>query len=335
MKKGKVQHFRSVDFFAGVGGIRLGLEKAGFETVFSNDFDPFCKVTFDLNSDLKQTTKDIRLIKGSELPSFELFAGGFPCQAFSVAGYREGFNDKQGRGNLFFEILRIIDEANKKPSVVFLENVKNLLGHDGGRTFSIIKKELQSFGYYVTERVLNSMSFGNVPQTRERIYIIGFNDIAAFNRFDWPAPVKLSKNFIDILENDPDKRFYYKGKPLHKQLEPYITKDDTIYQWRRKYVRENKKGVCPTLTANMGTGGHNVPIILEKRGIRKLTPRECFSLQGFPRSFRLPDSLADCHLYKQAGNSVSVPVIEAIGRNIFSALNGKNLKKGQLALNLA
>ena len=326
---------RTADFFAGVGGVRLGLEQAVFETIFSNDFDRFCKITYDLNSKLvKQTLEDIRNIKGSDIPDFDLLAGGFPCQAFSVAGYRDGFQDKKGRGNLFFEILRIIDEKRKKPSIVFLENVKNLLGHDSGNTYRVIKRDLESFGYSVTERVLNSMYHGGIPQTRERVYIIGFRDSEAFYRFDWPEALQLKTSFKELLENNVDGRFYYNDKPLFKRLKDYVIDADTVYQWRRKYVRENKKRVCPTLTANMGTGGHNVPIIKDSCGIRKLTPTECFRLQAFPRTFKLPKELADCHLYKQAGNSVTVSVIRSIAENIRSSVEGVNLRRGQLELQI-
>jgi DNA (cytosine-5)-methyltransferase 1 len=326
---------RTADFFAGVGGVRLGLEQAGFKNVFSNDFDKFCKITYDLNSrQVKQTLADIRNIKGSDIPDFDLLAGGFPCQAFSVAGYRDGFEDKKGRGNLFFEILRIIDEKKKKPEIIFLENVKNLIGHDSGNTYKIIKRDLESFGYAVTERVLNSMHYGKIPQTRERVYIIGFKHSETFHRFEWPEPATLDITFHDCLEKEVDSRFYYNNKPLYHRLRESILNKDTVYQWRRKYVRENKKRVCPTLTANMGTGGHNVPIIKDSFGIRKLTPSECFRLQAFPRSFKLPPELADCHLYKQAGNSVTVSVIRSIAENIRKAVEGVNLKRGQLELQI-
>ena len=319
--------YRTADFFAGVGGVRLGFEKAGFETVFSNDFDPYCKVTFDFNSkNIKQTCADIRTLSARKIPEFDILAGGFPCQAFSVAGYRQGFRDGQGRGNLFFELARIIEEAKSPPRAVFLENVKNLLGHDNGKTYKVVKQTLELLGYHVTEAVLNSMDYGNVPQTRERIFIVGFLSPDAFANFDWPQKVKLTKCFRDLLQTGkiPDK-YYYNGKPLYAKLRKDVTKESTVYQWRRKYVRENKKGVCPTLTANMGTGGHNVPIILDGSGIRKFTPRECFQLQAFPPRFKLPE-MADSRLYKQAGNSVTVSVIHRIATNIKSALDGRSLK---------
>ncbi|WKZ26824.1 MAG: DNA cytosine methyltransferase [Candidatus Paceibacterota bacterium] len=311
--------YKTVDLFAGVGGIRLGFEKVGFETVFANDFEPQCKDTYDLNFDTsKLVVEDIRKIGIEDLPEFDFLLGGFPCQAFSIAGYRQGFGDEKGRGNLFFDIARMLEA--RKPTGFLLENVKNLMGHDKGRTFKIIKETLEGLGYHVHAKVLNTMEYGNIPQNRERIYIVGFRDKKHFERFEYPKPVKLAVSVTDMLEDEVDKKYYYNGKPLFPRLKDDVKKEGTVYQWRRKYVRENKSGVCPTLTANMGTGGHNVPIIKDKKGIRKLTPLECFRIQGFPKHYKLPE-LADSALYKQAGNSVSVPVIEAVAKEMLNAVS--------------
>ncbi len=182
-----------------------------------------------------------------------------------------------------------------------------------------ILSSLQKLGYFVKYKVLNSMQYGNIPQNRERIYIVGFLDEELYNKFDFKAPINLETKLTDIIDRDvSDKYFYNSSKFKHfKELEKNVTNKDTIYQWRIKYVRENKSNVCPTLTANMGTGGHNVPIILTTKGIRKLTPTECFRFQGFPKSFKLLN-ISDTHLYKQAGNSVSVPVIRRIAECIFN-----------------
>lgn len=324
---------RTIDLFAGIGGIRLGFEKAGFETVFANDFDKNCKVTYDLNFD-KPTlfVENIRNINSQDLPNYDLLLGGFPCQAFSVAGYMQGFNDEKGRGNLFFEIARILKDT--KPMGFLLENVKNLQNHDNGRTFNIIIETLNQLGYFVKARVLNSMNYGNVPQTRERVYIVGFLDKEKTMAFDWPAQILLTKKFLDLLEREVDEKYYYNGKPLFEKLKNYSISEGSVYQWRRKYVRQNKKGVCPTLTANMGTGGHNVPIIKDAKGIRKLTPKECFRIQGFPNNFKLPTTLSDSALYMQAGNSVTVPVIEAIANNIKRALEGIRINEVQMKLDV-
>jgi len=326
MKEG----FRTLDLFAGVGGIRLGFEKAGFRTIFANDFDKTCKDTYDLNfSEPKLTIEDINKLDIKSIPKFDILLGGFPCQAFSVAGYRKGFKDEKGRGNLFFRIAEILEE--RKPTAFLLENVKNLKGHDKGKTFKIIKETLEKLGYHIKSKVLNSMEYGNIPQNRERIFIVGFLDKKKAEAFDFPKSIKLTKNFRQFTANEADDKYYYNDKPLYERIKNDINSEYTIYQWRRKYVRANKKGVCPTLTANMGLGGHNVPIIKNHKGIRKLTPRECFLLQGFPKSFKLPD-LADSKLYHQAGNSVVVPVIQRIAENIKIVLDGGRINP-QTSLN--
>lgn len=310
-----------IDLFAGIGGIKTGFEKTGFDCVFSNDFDKNAKITFDLNFSEKMVLGDIQKVNAKDIPDFDVLCGGFPCQPFSIAGYRQGFKDEDGRGNLFFDIVKILKE--KKPKAFLLENVKNLENHDKGHTMSVIEKSLKTreLGYRVSYKVLNTMEYGNLPQNRERIYIVGFLDQEAFDKFEFPKKMKLTKTIHDCLENKKiDDKYYYNDKPLYDKLKDDVIKKDTVYQWRRKYVRENKNKVCPTLTANMGMGGHNVPIILDSKGIRKLTPRECANFQGFPKSYKLSD-IADSHLYKQFGNSVSIPVIKRVAKNIYKALN--------------
>ena len=318
MKEG----YKTLDLFAGVGGIRLGFERAGFKTVFANDFDKTCKDTYDLNfSEPKLTIKDIWKVDTKDIPEFNILLGGFPCQAFSIAGYQKGFKDEE-KGNLFFRIAEILEE--RKPTAFLLENVKNLKGHDKGKTFKVIKETLEKLGYHIKSEVLNSMAHGNVPQNRERIFIVGFLDKEKTEAFDFPNEIPLTKNFRQFTANEVEDKYYYNNKPLYKRIKDDINSELTVYQWRRKYVRANKKGVCPTLTANMGLGGHNVPIIKNHKGIRKLTPKECFLLQGFPESFKLPE-LADNKLYHQAGNSVTVSVIQRIAENMMRVLNGEKI----------
>ena len=315
----KTKHgFKTIDLFAGVGGIRMGFENAGFKTVFANDFDAPCKQTYDLNfKDSKLVVEDIRKIGIDDLPPFDFLLGGFPCQAFSIAGYRKGFDDPKNRGNLFFDIAKIIKAKN--PEGFMLENVKNLKSHDGGNTFKVIEETLRDLGYFVKSKVLNTMEYGNVPQNRERIYIVGFKNKDYSDKFVFPEPVKLTIKITDLLENNVPEKYYYNGKPLFERIKKDVKEEGRVYQWRRQYVRENKSGVCPTLTANMGTGGHNVPIIKDKKGIRKLTPLECFRIQGFPKNYILPN-IADSALYKQAGNSVSIPVVEAVAKQMMKAM---------------
>ena len=313
---------RLAGFFAGTGGVELGFEQAGFETVFANEWDKFAGVTYQANHSGEFLLGDVNSIEASSLPVFDVLTGGFPCQAFSIAGYRKGFQDEKGRGNLFFKLAEFIDE--RKPEVVFLENVKNLVTHDKGNTFKVILDTLSKLGYHVKWQVLNAKDYGNVPQGRERIYIVGFKDEEACERFAFPEPVKLTVKVKDCVDfnSKVDAKYYY-SKAKYGYMYPMLDEVDAegvVYQWRRKYVRANKSGVCPTLTANMGTGGHNVPLVKTKHGVRKLTPRECFNIMGFPKTFKLPEGMSDAQLYKQAGNAVVPPVIKRIADNISKAL---------------
>lgn len=312
------KNIKTIDLFAGIGGVRIAFEKAGFNTVFANDFDAKCAATYDANfKDTKLTVKDITKIKTKDLPNFDILLGGFPCQPFSIAGARMGMDDE--RGTLFFEIAKILKE--RKPVGFFLENVKNLTGHNFGRTFEVILKRLDQLGYDVKYAVLNSMEYGNVPQNRERVYIVGFlKETNLIKNFKFPDLMQLKVSISDILDTEVPEIYYYNDKPLFEKLKHFSFKENTVYQWRRKYVRENKRGVSPTLTANMGTGGHNVPLVKDRKGIRKLTPRECARLQGFPDSYKFP-KIADSFLYKQVGNSVSIPVVYRIAKNMMTALS--------------
>jgi len=312
-----------VSLFSGVGGIDLAFEQAGFSTIFANDIDePACK-TFSRNFTTPIVCDDIKNIKEDEIPDCDCLVAGFPCQAFSIAGYRKGFEDT--RGTLFFEIARII--RKKKPQVVFLENVKNLVAHDNGKTFEVILNTLHEIGYHVRYMVLNACEYGNIPQNRERIYIVGFLNEDYANKFYFPQPIGLTNKLKDEIdfENKVDDKYYYTREKYPRIVEEMdkFNNQDTLYQWRRQYVRQNKSNMSPTLTANMGTGGHNVPLVITKYGIRKLTPKECFNLQGFPSNYELPN-ISTAQLYKQAGNSVCVTVIERIAENIFRILNNKD-----------
>lgn len=303
----------------------------------------------------------------------DVLLGGFPCQAFSIAGEQKGFEDD--RGNLFLSIINLINQLqskygtdgekgiNGKPRILFLENVKNLKGHDNGRTYQVIKGELEKTGYIIKEHVLNTMEYSDLPQNRERIYIIGFlykEDAEKFTLFDNISEHKKNKTLEDRKEDikkiidytttkETHEKYYYtkekypnyflteeeykqllaeKRKVERVNLDEQINEMYQFYQVRRgMYVRKNMSGVCPTLTANMGTGGHNVPLIKVTDGIRKLTPTEAFKLQGFPvgNGYRLPIEYkrkvySDSHLYKQAGNAVSVPVIEFLAEEILKVL---------------
>lgn len=310
-------------FFAGVGGIDIGFEETGhFKTIYANEIDPYPVKTYELNSYIKVDNRSIEDVKTEEIPDFDIMLAGFPCTDISVAGYRKGLFNEDGsytRSGLFFELIRIIH--NKKPRVVFLENVKNLIGHNEGKTLQIVLESLKNEGYICKYRVMNACEYGNTPQNRERIYILGFRNKEDYDKFEFPKKIKLTRKINDIIDFDErqDDRYYYtKGKfkgNVYEQLVSAMDDESTVYQWRRKYVRKNKSNLVPTLTANMGGGGHNVPLVKTKYGIRKLTPHECFNAQGFPEDFKLPD-MAESRLYKQAGNSVCVEVIRRIAEKL-------------------
>ncbi|MHC2832097.1 DNA (cytosine-5-)-methyltransferase [Bacillus sp. F9_6S_D1_P_5] len=323
--------------FAGIGGTCLGFQQAGAEIVWANEVDHNASITYRhfWKGEYLQEA-DVTEVDKTTIPQLDILIGGFPCQAFSIAGYRKGFEDE--RGNMFFQILDVIDAQEKmygtKPKAIMLENVKNLKGHDKGNTFKVIKECLEEQGYTIKAKVLNSMEYGNVPQNRERIYIVGFLENELTAKFDFPAPIPLTNTLNTVINRNSSindekyKAFYYLPEKVsfYNELQEGMTSHDTVYQWRRVYVRENKNNVCPTLTANMGTGGHNVPLILDnENNIRKLTPKECLLLQGFPKELTLPEGMANSHLYKQAGNSVTVPVIRRIADNIIKVLRGNEL----------
>jgi len=306
--------------YAGVGGICLGFKNLGFKIQWANEYDKNACITYRQNFNHQLYEGDVMDLDVTTVEKIDVLTAGFPCQPFSVAGYRKGFEDN--RGNHFFRILDFVDTL--RPKVIFLENVKNLVGHDHGNTFKVIKSELKKRRYTFNAKVLNTKDFGNIPHNRERIFIVAFNqDYLASDEdhFEFPEKEQLTNTIKDVLSKEKvDEKFYYReDKYMFNRLQDAMKKDDTIYQFRRQYVRENKSNVCPTLTANMGTGGHNVPLVKTKHGFRKLTPRECFSFQGFSEQFELPN-IAPSHLYKQAGNSVSVSVIERIARHILEVL---------------
>jgi len=314
--------FTFIDLFCGIGGFRLALQNNGGNCLFSSDIDPYVKDVYESNFGEAPFGDITKTKTRSYIPKkFDVLCAGFPCQAFSIAGYQKGFSDT--RGTLFFELENIIKKH--KPKAVFLENVKNLVSHDKGNTFKVIIDTLENkLKYKVYHKVLNSMEYANIPQNRERIFIVAFDpkQVPNYTNFNFPEKIKLTKTIDDILEKDKkDDCFYYSSDhQYYPELEKIVSRKDTVYQWRRVYVRENKSNVCPTLTANMGTGGHNVPIIKDDFGIRKLTPRECFAFQGYPVDKFILPKLANSKLYKQAGNSVTMPLIERIGNEIVKVL---------------
>lgn len=319
---------RTIDLFAGIGGIRKGFEQTGkFETVFANDFDPYCKMTYDHNfSFTKLTLKDIRdlHVAEDEVPEFEVLLAGFPCQPFSVGGFRQGLEDEKGRGKMFFEIVRLMEEARniygKIPRSFLLENVKALQTHNNGETYQEIARTLMGLGYIVEARVYNSLDFG-VAQHRERLYIIGFRELDDYLKFRWPEPKASSQRITvqAILEAEVAEKYYYHDRPIYEKIRTELTNQQLVYTYRRNYLRATPGGWAPTLVASMGTGGYNVPLIRDSYGIRQLTPCECARLQGYD-DLKFPAALIDGHRYKQIGNSVTIPVIRELAEALAKAL---------------
>ena len=307
---------RIVDLFAGTGGFSKALEKFNFKSVFANDMIKSSNDIYKLNlPHTKFVLEDLHKINVEDIPPHDILCGGFPCQPFSIAGKREGFDDE--RSNVFWKILEIIKFHN--PEIIILENVKNLKTHDSGNTYKTIEENLVKLGYHVKSNILDTSKITCIPHHRERIYIVCFKDKVKFDKFTLEFPVIKNKNIQEFLEIDIPEKYYYKPTlKVYETIKLGVVKHITnniLYQYRRHYIRENKSNKCPTLTANMGGGGHNVPLLLDDKGIRKLTPRECFNLQGFPPDYKLP-KLADSLLYKLAGNAISIPVVELISEKI-------------------
>lgn len=307
-KKNKPSKFKMIDLFAGIGGIRLGFEAFGGESVFSSEWDQHAQKTYQANFD-EIPYGDITKIKPEEIPNFDILLAGFPCQPFSQAGLGKGFSDT--RGTLFFNIAEIVD--HHRPKVVFLENVKRFKTHDNGNTFKVIENILKNMGYEIHAKVLNAKDFG-VPQNRERIYIIGF---LGQTNFKFPEKSKNKKILGDILEEEVD---------------PKYTISDRLWaghQRRKKEHREKGNGFgyslfdknseyTSTISARYYKDGSEILIAQNKKNPRKLTPREAARLQGFPEDFVIP--VSDNQAYKQFGNSVAVPVIKALAKRVINEM---------------
>jgi DNA (cytosine-5)-methyltransferase 1 len=305
-----------VDLFCGTGAFSYAFHQTDkVDTIFANDMLDSSEEIFNLNNVIRLTKQNLIDVKDIDIPKSDILTGGFSCQPFSIAGLQKGFDDE--RSNVFWKILSVIKTNN--PNIVILENVKNLQSHDNGKTFKIIIENLEKLEYYIKYSILNTSKITGIPQNRERIYIVCFKDKNMCDNFNFDFPEIKLKSVVDFLEKDIDDKYYYTNSTIiYNELKKNVINHistNTIYQYRRYYVRENKNNVCPTLTANMGSGGHNVPIILDDKGIRKLTPRECFNLQGFPIDYKLP-LMSTSKLYCLAGNAVSVPVVALIANRL-------------------
>lgn len=310
---------RVCSLFSGIGGIDLGFMQAGYDIVWANENDHDAATTYRNNfSDITLVEKDIRVIDVDCIPDFDVLVAGFPCQPFSIAGKQKGFNDS--RGNLFFEIARVL--YKKKPPIVFLENVANLREHDDGKTFLVIYNTLAQLGYYVSYKVMDSYDYGNIPQNRKRIYIVAFLDYNASRDFSFPLPIPCDKVLNDILDRrikQNDIYYYTPNSFYFEELLRIVTDKSAMYKIRDTGVTNHRYYICPTLTANMGTFPDRVPVILDDYGIRRLTPAECLALMGFPETFKFANISLNS-AYKQCGNSVVVPVIRRLAKQISAVL---------------
>lgn len=334
-----MKQLKSIDLFAGIGGIRLGFDRAfdkKIKTVFVSEWDEHAQKTYRANfHDDFEIAGDITRIDEKDIPPFDICLAGFPCQAFSLAGQRKGFDDNYKglcRGTLFMDVARICEYH--KPKVIFCENVKGLVIHDNGRTLQIIKKTFSNLGYKVftnNDLTLNSKNFG-VPQNRERIYIIAFRNDIAPDKFEFPQGTDNTKRLKNIIEEHPVSAKYYLSDVYVETLRRHKARHEAkgngfgyeIRSWddiagaivcggmgrERNLIIDHRQTDLTPVTHIKGE--------VNKEGIRKMTPREWARLQGFPDDFILP--LADVHLYKQFGNSVTVNVIEAIAKKIKEVL---------------
>lgn len=304
--------------FSGIGGIDLGFEQSGFEIAWANDFDAAACKTYRNNFPSTILIEDdVRNINPCALSDIDVLVAGFPCQPFSVMGYRRGFNDP--RGNLLFEIARFIDV--KRPKVVFLENVKNLMEHDNGKTFLVIYNALAQFGYSVKYKVINATDV-NIPQNRARIFIVAFRDIEDCDKFSFPQYTPLEATIDDVIDRSikHDNIYYYGSESRYfKELNAKIVDKTGIYRIDDSGIATRKWEICPTLKANMGTYHDRVPIIRDDFGIRMLTPMECLAFQGYPKKYTFKGvSLKSA--YKQCGNTVCVPIIKNIAAKLFELM---------------
>lgn len=309
-KENTINHpkFKMIDLFAGIGGIRLGFESIGGESVFSSEWDKFAQDTYKEN--FKEIPYgDITQIEPEQIPAFDVLLAGFPCQPFSQAGKKLGLADT--RGTLFFDIARIVE--HHRPSVVFLENVKRFKSHDQGRTFETIKTVLEGLGYEIYAQVLNAKDFG-VPQNRERIYIIGF---LGKTEFAFPTPPKIKTKLGDILEKKVDDKYTLSDKLWGGHQRRKKEHAEKGYGFGYSLFNNNSK-YTSTISARYYKDGSEILVEQKGKNPRKLTPREAARLQGFPDDFIIP--VSDNQAYKQFGNSVAVPVIKAIALEIEKAL---------------
>lgn len=304
-----------VSLFAGIGGICLGFKQAGFEIIWANEKDRSACLTYRHNFGNDYLIEgDIRNISEAHIPHADILAAGFPCQSFSAAGAGRGFSDP--RGTLFFEVIRVAKAI--QPRAIFLENVENLMEHDNGRTFQTIYSSLVELGYIIRYQAMATHEYANIPQTRRRIYIVAFADLALSDRFRFPEPIPLTSGAMEWLKLDerkPDIYYYSEDTPFDKYIRDTVTDSRYIYRVFNGAARKLTNCKCPTLTASMSTP-RNAAVLRDNFGVRRLTLKESLKFQGFPAGFYFPNTIKIHDAYKQIGNSVTVPVICEIAKQI-------------------
>ena len=321
--------FTFIDLFAGIGGTRLGFEVVGGECVFSSEWDKFAQQTYAANHG-ETPTGDIHKVAISDIPSHDILVAGFPCQPFSLAGVsklnalgrRSGFENPE-QGNLFFKIAEVLDFH--RPRAFLLENVKNLKSHDQGRTFEVITSTLRDLGYEPRPMVIDAAAV--VPQHRERVYIVGFRDREDDERFSFPSIPSDTPRLADILEDSVADKYTLSDK-LWSYLQGYAEKHRAAGNGFG-FGLPDLDGVSRTLSARYHKDGSEILIRQDGANPRRLTPRECARLMGFPETFTIP--VSDTQAYRQFGNSVVAPVIERVARAMMSAMNISPPEQGGLA----
>jgi DNA (cytosine-5)-methyltransferase 1 len=321
--------------FSGIGGFCLGFEPAGIKTKWAIESDQYAAKTYSHNlKDVRIIVEDIRSVDvlAKSIEPVDVLTAGFPCQSFSQAGERKGFEDP--RGKLFYEVIRIIKELkDKKPAIIVLENAPYLRSGDGGGWFIQVSKEIKKAGYWFRDSncvELDTFDFTNLPQRRKRLFMVGLStEIFSNGKFNFPTQKNTSekqlKNFIAFDGSLEDDTYYLNDENKYYKMITEKTEDKyCIYQLRKFLVRVKSPDECPTLTANMGLGGHNVPFIHDSKGLRKLTEYECLRLQGFPAGFTFPDDVPKARRYVQIGNSVSVPIANLLAKGVVEKFKTEN-----------
>lgn len=317
-----MKDFTFIDLFAGIGGFRLAMQGAGGRCVFSSEIDNYARKTYEANFG-EVPFGDIKEINAEDVPDHDVLCAGFPCQPFSVAGGKEGFSDKKGRGNLFFDVLRIAEKKN--PKAILLENVSNLEAHDGGRTLKVIVSSLETIGYKVFFKVLNSSKYG-LPQNRSRIYIVALKDSQKEGSFNFPDSFDKVVALKDLLDQDVKNVRVVERDDIEIKKE-YIPKRNIFEEIElpNKVIRIGQINKGSQGERIYSIYGHAITISTTHTGlylingkVRKLSPRECARVQGYPESFRIV--VSNTQAYKQFGNSVSIPVVEAMAKQIVKIL---------------